>query len=158
MKQKVLSMVLAGMTFFGSLAYSQNTNARAENFPNKDLVPYDKQLHFICGAGIGTGAYLFCPWLEKFFTDKSRIPGFIWSLGMSGLAGAGKEIVYDKYMGRGTPEFGDFAFTLGGGLVSGVTLNIFENVLNLKNNSLKAINFGFNPKNKEFGVLYTGKY
>ncbi len=64
----------------------------------------DKRDHALVGAGISLAVgLLVTPWL-----------GLI----LAGLAGAGKE-VYDyiwSYRGH-TPEFLDFVYTLGGGLV-----------------------------------------
>ena len=59
----------------------------------------DKLKHIIAGAALSTLAI-----------------GFLQELGMYNflvvaLIGAAKEIVYDKMLGKGTPEFWDFAAT-----------------------------------------------
>ena len=69
----------------------------------------DKKLHLWAGIIIGGGSYFICPELEELVFDKSRISPVIWSIGMAGLAGAAKEIVYDDWMGRGYSDPKDFS-------------------------------------------------
>jgi len=54
----------------------------------------------------------------------ATIINFAWSRDQMKLAfvagmiiGAGKELIYDKWMGKGTPEWKDMHFNLWGGLV-----------------------------------------
>lgn len=64
-------------------------------------LPYDKALHVIAGVLVFAIAQLAIgPW--------AMIPVVI--------AAVGKE-VYDKVSGKGTPEWQDAAFTIGGGLL-----------------------------------------
>jgi hypothetical protein len=115
----------------------------------------DKKLHLEAGIIIGGASYLICPKLEELVFDKSRIYPAIWSIGMAGLAGAAKEIIYDDWMGRGYPDIKDFYYTLMGGAISGLTLGIFETMFNGINNNVcvKA-----NPLNKNIIVSYFHYY
>ncbi len=123
------------------MAYAGKANA----------IPRDKELHLEAGAAIGGLSYFIGPFLEESIFERPRIPGCVWSIGMAGLAGAGKEIVYDKWMGKGTPDVGDFYFTLVGGVISGVGLRALEGILGISNDS---INLGISPK-KDFYFSYT---
>ena len=72
-------------------------------------MPLDKKLHIIAGFIIGfLGAY--CSGSAPF--------GF----GLSCIAGLGKE-AYDKYTGKGTPEWLDFLATAASGFIgAGITI------------------------------------
>jgi hypothetical protein len=115
----------------------------------------DKKLHLEAGIIIGAGSYFICPKLEELVFDKSRIYPAIWSIGMAGLAGAAKEIIYDDWMGRGYPDIKDFYYTVIGGAISGLALGIFQTVFNGINNNVcvKA-----NPLNKNIAVSYYHSY
>ncbi len=143
-KSKLGIILLAGATFFGSMTYTGKANA----------IQKDKKLHLEAGLAIGGLSYFAGPFLEESIFGKSRIPGCIWSIGMASLAGAGKEIVYDKWMGKGTPDPKDFYFTLAGGIISGVGLNFLERILEISSDKVKSINLEINPKNKDFYFSY----
>lgn len=68
----------------------------------------DKQEHLICGSAIGF-------WASSATVNKKPSISFVYSIGSSALIGGGKELIYDKWMGKGTPEFKDFAWTVAGG-------------------------------------------
>lgn len=81
---------------------------------------YDYKQHLVAGAGIGTVSYFIGPALEKLVFGETKIHPLLWGIGMSGLAGAGKELVYDWGMGQGEPEWEDFGCTVIGGVISSV--------------------------------------
>lgn len=64
------------------------------------MIARDKQLHFIGGAII---ALALITWLGPW-----------WSLAIVALIGAGKELLHDWLLGRGTVEFLDFVWTVAG--------------------------------------------
>ena len=115
----------------------------------------DKKLHLEAGIIIGAGSYFIGPALEEFIFDKSRIHPVVWSIGMAGIAGAGKEIIYDDMMGRGYPDRKDFYYTVAGGAISGLTLGIIETVFKITNNNLSL---DANPVNKRISVSYSHPY
>jgi len=55
---------------------------------------------------------------------------------MAALAGAGKEIIYDDYMGRGYPDKKDFYYTVAGGAISGLFLAAIETVFKSSNSNV----------------------
>jgi hypothetical protein len=115
----------------------------------------DKKLHLGAGIIIGAGSYFIGPGLEQLIFDKSRIYPAIWSISMAGLAGAGKEIIYDDWMGRGYPDVKDFYYTVAGGAISGLTLGIIETIFKCKNNNL---NLQANLINKNIAISYHCSY
>ena len=73
-------------------------------------VPVDKKLHIACGAFAGSwGA-----WVGSVYTDNPEKSALI-GLGISAIAGAGKEII--DYSTGGSVEINDFKATLSGGLI-----------------------------------------
>jgi len=72
-------------------------------------IPKDKQSHLLAGSFIGFST------ASLTINAKPEI-SFICVLGSSTLIGGGKELIYDKWMGKGTPEFKDFAYTVAGGI------------------------------------------
>jgi len=72
----------------------------------------DKKLHFIAGFIIALiGSFIF-----KGFTPFYPLIGF--TLGI--IAGAGKELIWDYSLGKGTPEFQDFLATVGGSVAGAI--------------------------------------
>jgi len=69
---------------------------------NKFLIPVDKANHFIYGY------LIFCLSQIFFITPVSALIVF--------AIAAGKELVWDKYLQKGTPDWNDFAFTIAGPL------------------------------------------
>lgn len=69
------------------------------------LPAYDKLLHFIAGTYI----YLI---FAVFLNPALAL------LGVFVIGGAGKELIWDKYMGKGCLEIKDFIYTFAGGLMS----------------------------------------
>ena len=61
----------------------------------------DKILHFLAGIVIAAYATLFIQWW--------------WALVLVAFIGGLKELIYDKWMQKGTPEWWDFIFTIFGG-------------------------------------------
>ena len=68
------------------------------------LPAYDKLLHFIAGTYI----YLV---LAIFLHPALALLGVA-------IIGVGKELIWDKYMGKGCLEIKDFIYTFAGGLMS----------------------------------------
>ena len=73
-------------------------------------IPKDKQDHFAAGVLIGFSST--CITLEQ----TKPIVSFAYALGSAAVIGTGKELIYDKAMGRGTPETKDVLFTIAGGV------------------------------------------
>jgi uncharacterized protein YfiM (DUF2279 family) len=77
----------------------------------------DKQDHFAAGVFIG-----FSSSSLTVNTNKSLIT----SLSSAVIIGGGKELIYDKWMGRGTPEFKDFAYTVAGSVTGWAIVKLFS--------------------------------
>jgi uncharacterized protein YfiM (DUF2279 family) len=80
-------------------------------------IPKDKQDHFVAGVLIG-----FSSSALTVNTNKSLIT----SLSSSVIIGGGKELIYDKWMGKGTPEFKDFAYTIAGSVTGWAIVKLFK--------------------------------
>jgi hypothetical protein len=78
---------------------------------NKFLIPVDKANHFIYGY------LIFCLSQIFFITSVSALIVFA-------IAG-GKELVWDKYLQKGTPDWNDFAFTIAGPIPT-ILLELFK--------------------------------
>ena len=115
----------------------------------------DKKLHLGAGVIIGAGSYYICPGIEKLIMDQSYIHPIIWSTGTASLAGAGKEIVYDRIMRRGYPDVYDFYYTLAGGVISGLTLCILENIFSCPDTNLSIEAY---PADKKIYLSYSRAY
>ena len=111
----------------------------------------DKKLHLGAGIITGTVSYFICPEVEELIFDESVVCPVVWSIGMAGLAGAGKEIVYDEMMGKGYSDINDFYYTLAGGVISGFTLALCEYFFKSSGGtfSLEA-----DPVEREFVISY----
>ena len=121
----------------------------------------DKKLHLEAGIIIGGASYFIGPKMEQLVFEKARVYPAVWSIGMAGLAGAGKEIVYDKWMGKGYPDAKDFYYTVAGGAISGLFLGILDTVIfgNDENNINKtSVYFEANPLNKNIAVSFSHAY
>ena len=75
------------------------------------IIPYDKQLHYAAGMMVGYPTAIF-----SYTYTENVSKTFLWTIGTTAFIAGTKEIVYDKWMERGTPEFKDFLWTMGGGL------------------------------------------
>lgn len=80
----------------------------------------DKVLHFSAGALMAMGVYLIA--LVAYFIspnlmDYSVYPA-VFAGGLAVVVGAAKEIIWDRLMGRGTFEVGDFVMTAMGGFLT----------------------------------------
>lgn len=64
------------------------------------IIPVDKANHFIWGAVI--------------FVGLSAIMAAHWAFAITAVIAAAKELVWDKLLGRGTPDPCDFGWTLFG--------------------------------------------
>ncbi len=115
----------------------------------------DKKLHFGAGIIIGAGSYFIFPEVEEFIFDRNFISPALWSITMAGIAGAGKEVVYDDMMGRGTPDIYDFYYTLAGGFVSGITLAVCESIFRTGNGCFAV---DINPAAGRISFLCSFKY
>jgi hypothetical protein len=129
--------------------------AATANIYGEYHMQYDKKLHLEAGIIIGGASYFICPKIEELVFEKSRVYPAIWSIGMAGLAGAAKEVIYDDWMGRGYPEVKDFYYTIAGGAISGVTLGLLEAIF--KGMTTNVI-INANPLNKEIAVSYYRSY
>ena len=76
----------------------------------------DKVKHIIAGMIIGLITALL---IRLFWIRDLMILGALVAL----IAGAAKELIWDKWLGKGTPEFTDAWFTLWGGL--GMTILMY---------------------------------
>ena len=73
-------------------------------------MPRDKKLHLLSGLALSILAgLLFCPLI---------------GLLTAAMAGALKEIVWDWWLKKGTPEFLDFVATVAGGTIGYILLKI----------------------------------
>jgi hypothetical protein len=72
-------------------------------------IAIDKQLHIGAGAVVGA-------WGTLIPQDQKGIKPFVFGIGASAIAGAGKEIV--DLGGFGTPDIKDFGATVIGGIIS----------------------------------------
>lgn len=64
-------------------------------------IKLDKLLHFVCGTYLFLFASIFLSmWL---------------SIAIVAVIGAAKEVIYDKWMKKGTPEWMDLIYTIVGG-------------------------------------------
>ena len=75
----------------------------------------DKVKHIIAGAIIGV---VFAVLIKIFWIRDLMIL----SAGIALLAGIAKEIIWDKWLRKGTPEFTDAWFTFWGGLFSSILM------------------------------------
>lgn len=78
------------------------------------MIPKDKQLHLYAGAYVGAWGMLTPNYPMKDNLWRPVLNGMIWA----GAAGAGKELVYDKLLGWGTPDWKDFGATMAGAVLS----------------------------------------
>lgn len=74
-------------------------------------IPYDKQLHYSAGVMVGYPTAVF-----SYYYTENTAKTFAWTMGTTILVGGGKELIYDKWMNKGTPDVKDFLWTVGGGL------------------------------------------
>jgi len=97
-------------------------------------IPRDKQFHLYVGATIGVWGMLT--------TDNDNLKP-LYSIAWVTAAGAGKEIIYDKWMKLGTPDFKDFGATVIGGFISLGIISVVKGVIH-------------NHKNKKYHILING--
>lgn len=83
----------------------------------KDLVK-----HFMAGAVFAMIVMLVSWMIAGRVTDAAVIVAGVGSL----LMGAGKEIIWDLWLKKGTPEVADITFTWTGGLIAIFALKIIE--------------------------------
>ncbi len=69
----------------------------------------DKTKHVIAGTVITAATSAL-----TFELTKNKRTAFLAGMAATIVAGAAKELIYDKAMGRGTPEFADFGATVMG--------------------------------------------
>jgi len=120
-----------------------------------NAMPKDKKLHLEAGILISGASFFIGPQLEKLVFDKPQIHPMLWGVGMSTLAGAGKELIYDKALGRGTPELEDFYYTFIGGIGTSFALGILYEGLGFgSRDDYESINLNVNPKTKNFSLSY----
>lgn len=76
------------------------------------MLARDKQMHFAAGLALSLLMGLLC-------TPT-------WGLLTAVVMGALKEIIWDWWLGRGTPEFLDFVATVAGGVVGYLILAVMR--------------------------------
>lgn len=84
----------------------------------------DKKKHFLVGTEIGFAA-------SSITVNKKPIVGFAWSVGLTTVIGGSKELIYDKWMGKGTPEWKDFGCTVLGGVTGFAIVRGFYGICEL---------------------------
>jgi hypothetical protein len=84
-----------------------------QSFAQVDLgisgIPFDKKLHYGFGIVIASSSYA----ILKYNTESNTI-SVIGSVLMTALIGGAKELVWDKWLDKGTPEWKDFWATMVG--------------------------------------------
>ena len=75
----------------------------------------DKIKHIIAGVIIGLGTALL---IRLFWIRDLMILGAVTAM----LGGAAKELIWDKWFKKGTPEFADAWFTFWGGLCASILM------------------------------------
>jgi uncharacterized protein YfiM (DUF2279 family) len=96
------------ITIFATVLFCRSCSAQ---------IAKDKQDHFAAGVLIG-----FSSSALTVNTNKSLIT----SLSSAVIIGGGKELIYDKWMGKGTPEFKDFAYTVTGSVTGWAIVKLFK--------------------------------
>lgn len=86
----------------------------------------DKLKHFIAGSVIALLTLLF-------FAIFVHRPDYGWNIGAAAIltvvAAVGKELVWDKWLGKGTPELDDVLFTIYGGWSMWILWAIAETII-----------------------------
>ena len=82
-------------------------------------LPKDKQNHLVCGSAIGF-------WASSLTIEKPVINSLCWSVGSTVVIGGSKELIYDKWMGKGTPEWKDLGWTVIGGVTGWGIVTLFN--------------------------------
>lgn len=95
-------------------------------------IPKDKQDHLIVGTSIG-----FMTSTLTINTDKS----FVYSMASVTLIAGGKELVYDKWMGKGNPEWKDFGYSVGGAVIGWGIVKIFKMIGNKRTRNYTGMRF-----------------
>lgn len=70
-------------------------------------LPKDKQAHLLAGTLIGFS-------MSSITVDSKPVVSLVWSLGTTVVIGGGKELIYDKALRMGKPEWKDFGWTMAG--------------------------------------------
>jgi hypothetical protein len=94
-------------------------------------IPKDKQYHLYAGAAIGAWGTM---------TTNNEYLKPIYGIGWATMAGAGKELIYDKYMKLGIAEWKDFSYTLIGSCISVGIISAIKGIIK-------------NHKNKKYHIL-----
>lgn len=93
-------------------------------------IPKDKQDHLLAGTSIG-----FMSSAMTVNTDKM----FLTSMASVTLIAGSKELVYDKWMGKGQPEFKDFAYSVGGAVIGWGVVKVFKLIGNKRTRNYKGM-------------------
>jgi hypothetical protein len=80
----------------------------------------DKSLHLCAGTVIGTWGY---------FTTLNENLQPLHAIIAATIAGAGKELVIDKWLKFGTPDWRDFTYTVAGGIIAAGTVSAIKGVV-----------------------------
>lgn len=82
-------------------------------------LPPDKKDHLLAGTLIGSSATIIT-------INNKPINSLCWSLGSAAVIGGSKELIYDKWMGKGTPELKDFGWTIVGSVTGFAIIQGFK--------------------------------
>ena len=77
----------------------------------------DYQDHLVVGVAIGWSGGVM-----GWTFDKPLLTGIAAGV----VIGGGKELIYDKWLGQGTPEWEDFAFTVGGAIIGAAVVKLLH--------------------------------
>lgn len=86
----------------------------------------DKSKHFWAAAGITIATlaiFAIVPHGNMWGYDKAI------ALALGVVAGGAKELIWDKWLGRGTPEFDDFLYSLWGAFAAMFSWAIVETII-----------------------------
>ena len=93
----------------------------------------DKHKHYVAGLLIAASTSGMMKLILKKDDRNYALKAFLAGLGTSFVVGVGKEVVYDKMMGKGTPDYKDAVVTALGGVNGSVTVDLIDLKEILKN-------------------------
>jgi len=86
----------------------------------------DKQKHYVAGLLIAASTSGAMKLILKKDDKNYALKSFLAGVGTSLVVGVGKEVVYDKMMGKGTPDYKDAVVTALGGINGSVTVDLID--------------------------------
>jgi len=90
----------------------------------KAQISKDKQDHLLAGTLIGFS-------VSSITVDSKSVVSLAWSIGTAVVIGGGKELIYDKALCMGTPEWKDFGWTMVGSVTGFGIVQGFKGVSKL---------------------------